>query len=203
MSKLVVGISGCARVGKTTAANVMCDKMNAVGISSEIMSFAQPLKQGLETMGVVKEENHDLYRSLAQYIGTDVLRKHDGDWWVNVMARRIQESDSRIVFIDDVRFPNELRMIETYGGINVFVVGGDRIDLSRALYDHDSEKMSVKQELSARSMIADPHGTFRNSSGASVFILNHTTYEDFVGERMDHVCDLVTENINQSGLTSE
>lgn len=52
-------------------------------------------------------------RDMLQIIGTDIIRKIDPDWHVKKVREKIESmpSTTRIV-IDDVRFPNELALIE-------------------------------------------------------------------------------------------
>jgi hypothetical protein len=59
-------------------------------------------------------------RELLQYIGTDVIRAYHNDWHVEQIAKMI-DNDEKYV-IDDVRFPNEKKMIEELGGTCWFVV---------------------------------------------------------------------------------
>ena len=59
-------------------------------------------------------------REMLQFVGTDLIRKYNTDWHVNKISRMI-ESDKDYVF-DDVRFPNEKRMITSLGGDCWFVV---------------------------------------------------------------------------------
>ena len=158
---IVIAFAGCARCGKTTSAEYTQKYIkNVLYEESKMMSFAGPLKRGLNIMGVDKEKDYDLYRELAQQIGTNYLRTHDNDWWVDLMKRNIaeyfkneNESGKRgIVVIDDVRFQNESFMVnEMSHGINVFVYGGaERIDLDMDVYKHASEYLGVYFEKISR-----------------------------------------------------
>ena len=53
-------------------------------------------------------------REMLQFIGTDLIRKHNNDWHVNKI-KNMMTPDTDYV-IDDVRFPNEKKMIEDMGG---------------------------------------------------------------------------------------
>lgn len=155
----IIAFAGLARVGKTTAAQKIMSLAAGHGYSRiESMSFAEPIKQGLSMMGVTKEEHPEEYRHLAQYIGTDVLRKKDNNWWANVMKRRISAfdqiplkryvepaDDNRLVVIDDVRFENEVEALEDLGATLIWVDPGPivRLNLEDSVYDHFSEKFAV------------------------------------------------------------
>ena len=58
-------------------------------------------------------------RQMLQFIGTDLIRKYNTDWHVNRIRAMIDENKNYV--IDDVRFPNEKRMIEDLGGDCWFV----------------------------------------------------------------------------------
>ena len=166
---IVIAFAGCARSGKTTAAEYTKSFLdNLFGIKSEIMSFAGPLKEGLGIMGVHKDTDYELYRRIAQQVGTDFLRKHNNDWWVDLMESNIQKyfeeenaSGRRgVVVIDDVRFTNESSMVENQSnGFNVFIYGGSgRIDLDAEVYKHASENLGVYFERITRGLETDLDG---------------------------------------------
>lgn len=59
-------------------------------------------------------------RILLQYIGTDIIRAYNNDWHVEQIAKMI-DNDEKYV-IDDVRFPNEKKLIESLGGTCWYIV---------------------------------------------------------------------------------
>jgi hypothetical protein len=56
---------------------------------------------------------------MLQFIGTDYIRKYNKDWHVNKIREMIDENTNYV--IDDVRFPNEKKLIEDLGGDCWFV----------------------------------------------------------------------------------
>jgi hypothetical protein len=58
-------------------------------------------------------------REMLQFIGTDLIRKYNTDWHVNKIREMINPEFDYV--IDDVRFPNEKKMIEELGGDCWFV----------------------------------------------------------------------------------
>lgn len=72
-------------------------------------------------------------REMLQFIGTDLIRKYDMNWHVNKLRAMIDE-DTDYVF-DDVRFPNEKKMIDDLGGECWFVVRPTLENVS----NHESE----------------------------------------------------------------
>lgn len=58
---------------------------------------------------VIKDVRH-----MLQFIGTDLIRKYNTDWHVNRIRAMIDENKNYV--LEDVRFPNEKKMIEDLGG---------------------------------------------------------------------------------------
>lgn len=148
---MIVGLCGLAGSGKSTAAKYLSQKY--------IMSrrpLAYPLKAMLAALpGVdwrtldgskeVKEIPLEMFngktlRHAMQTLGTEWGRHQFGDdFWVNMWTQGIGEMD-RIV-CDDVRFPNEARMIRDKGGILIRIdrqVAGTTINVG-----HASEKIDL------------------------------------------------------------
>ena len=75
---------------------------------------------------IYKEIGHILFtnvRQMLQIIGTDLIRKHNPNWHVEQMIKEIESySDTQLITIDDVRFPNEKNAIENLGGKVFFII---------------------------------------------------------------------------------
>lgn len=62
-------------------------------------------------------------RQMLQVIGTDLIRKYNPNWHVEQMVNEIKSYDgTRLITIDDVRFPNEKEAIEQLGGEVFFII---------------------------------------------------------------------------------
>lgn len=83
-----------------------------------------------ETIGSI---SFNTVRDMLQIIGTDLIRKFNPDWHVNKLKELLVEGHNYC--IDDVRFPNEVNMIKSMGGIVWFVVRPIIDNIS----NHDSE----------------------------------------------------------------
>lgn len=113
-------------------------------LSIETLHFADPLKEIAEIVGFTYDQVHDQNlkgvvddfwkispREFLQMCGTEMFRKvWRDDVWVQLARKRINvlresiandESKQTIVFIPDVRFPNEADMIKNEGGIMIRV----------------------------------------------------------------------------------
>jgi len=62
------------------------------------------------------EPGHMSGREVMQYVGTDIFRKMYSDVWADATVRRIQQDQSEMAIICDLRFPNEVMAIKNAGG---------------------------------------------------------------------------------------
>lgn len=76
----------------------------------------------------------DETRVLLQQWGTTVRRAHDPHYWVDCMAATIATyTPSTCVLIDDVRFPNEARLVTDVGGCLIRLDVAPRVQRQRLL----------------------------------------------------------------------
>lgn len=89
-------------------------------------------------------------RDLLQIVGTNVIRCYNSDWHVNRIKEMIKD-DEKYVF-DDIRFPNEKKLIESMGGICWFIVRPSNInDISH----HESEESLRWQDFGDKIIFND------------------------------------------------
>lgn len=143
----VIGFYGVAQAGKSTAAHMAAEMLRNKGHKVAIRSFAGPLKEGLAEMGIHKDKTPDLYREAAQYMGTEICRSYDDNWWVNQMKHTVDTmGDDTIILIDDCRFANELDYLKSIDATLVFILAGPRFDEDNLMYLHASETIAVAHE---------------------------------------------------------
>lgn len=123
---MIIGFSGAAGAGKTTAANYLIERH-----MFERVRFAGPLKAMIRKLiepygdvdewieGALKEAVHPMLgqtpRHTMQTLGTEWGRNCMGaDFWTNI-ARHHMAAPWDIV-VDDVRFANEVALIRELGG---------------------------------------------------------------------------------------
>lgn len=82
------------------------------------------------------EGNISSVRDLLQFVGTDIIRKHNPNWHVEQLIKNINAVEDGLVVIDDVRFPNERKAVEDLGGTVFYII---RPDLSIPISNHSSE----------------------------------------------------------------
>ena len=92
------------------------------------------------TMELCNGKYIETVRDMLQFIGTDYIRKYNKDWHVNKIKGMIDENNDYV--IDDVRFPNEKKMIEELGGDVWFVTRTTLDNIS----NHESETSITWQQ---------------------------------------------------------
>lgn len=153
-SMQIVGLTGKAGSGKDTAADSLCEALQARGKRTKTMAFADPIRAALAAMGVPTSYIYQRhlkeveipgwgasYRKLSQTLGTEWGRELIGnDFWVRRLADRVVELGMLtrlpdVLVITDVRMQNEADWVKTRLGLLVHVV---RPDLG-TVRDHASE----------------------------------------------------------------
>ena len=127
------------------------DKIIDFTIDENICSIlSEETNISLETTKELCNGKHlDNVRDILQFIGTDYIRKCNKDWHVNKIRQMI-DLDKNYV-IDDVRFPNEKKMIENLGGDCWFVVRPTLDNIS----NHESETSILWGECYNKIIIND------------------------------------------------
>lgn len=177
---MIIGLTGKAGAGKSTAARILSSKM---GFARR--PFAYPIKAMLGALGVprdhldgnaaIKERPSLLFdgrtlRHAMQTLGTEWGRAQFGDdFWVRMWLRGLSELGD--VVADDVRFPNEAAAIKRLGGTIIRIdrqgsgatVGGshasENVDAVRHDYILWNDFAEADLESSLRRILADVEKT--------------------------------------------
>lgn len=133
-----IGFAGQSGAGKTTVAQRL-----AMVRGGRIVSLATPLKNVALTLGWDGKKD-DRGRQYLQKLG-QLVRWYDPDFWVDRALRAIEMNTMNVgpefnVYIDDVRFPNEVQKLRDNGFIIVYLNG-------RGLPDPDAEWRRDESEL--------------------------------------------------------
>ena len=78
-------------------------------------------------------EKFNSFRNALQFIGSDIIRKYNPDWFVNIVRKQI-ENGKRYCF-GDTRFKNEQKLIEEINGECWFIINPNNFQIS----NHESE----------------------------------------------------------------
>lgn len=158
----------------------------------KIISKETGIPYNIVEQELVTKMIHDI-REMLQVVGTDVIRKYNADWHVTKMIEGIESfKKEQIIVIDDVRFPNERKAIESFGGEVFFIINSFNNDVS----NHESEKSLLWRDFDAAHVILN------TKIGKDEFITNFKLhYENdfkqnipnsiFLYENMNYVSELI------------
>lgn len=98
------------RVGKDTSCDYLIKKYGGVKLS-----FAEPLYKILDFAQGVCNFKKEKDRKFLQFIGTEWARTINNNVWVNLMIEKIKAPNDHNIFISDLRFQNEFRVLKDHG----------------------------------------------------------------------------------------
>lgn len=144
-------ISGIARSGKDTLADLMVKKMSGY----VKMAYADALKEHVmenfdltysQMYGDLKEvpdvrykkPNGDCWtpREIMQFIGTDSYRSIDDMYWINKLFERAEAGNYKNIIVTDGRFSNEIIAVKERGGFHI------RIHRNHSIFVNNSSHSS-------------------------------------------------------------
>jgi hypothetical protein len=114
------------RAGKDTSCDYLIQKYGGVKLS-----FAEPLYQILNYAQDVCGFEHSKDRKFLQYIGTEWARTINDDVWVDLLIKKVNGlSNHSNIFVSDLRFKNEFKVLKSLGFICVRIKGkvSDNLD---------------------------------------------------------------------------
>ena len=122
----ILCISGKAQHGKDTSAAIFRDKYTAAGKKVLIIHNADLLKFMCKQLFGWNGEKDDYGRHLLQYVGTDVIRRQEPDFWIEFIKKVADffNGEWDYIIIPDCRFPNEIDYLRggNYDVIHIRVV---------------------------------------------------------------------------------
>lgn len=111
---MIITISGKARAGKDTVAELLKDRLEDKDLNVLILHNADYLKFVAKEYFGWNGEKDERGRTLLQVLGTDVVRRRVPDMWVGTVSKLIKglESVFDVFIVPDCRFENEVGVLE-------------------------------------------------------------------------------------------
>ena len=128
----LIGISGLARSGKDSFYEMAAELLESTNISSKRYAFADCLKEECDELltsninisaFTSNDKEKQVIRPLLVTYGTEIRRKLNPNCWIEKIQSPVKEDISlnKVVFITDVRFPNEQEWVHQLKGESVHV----------------------------------------------------------------------------------
>ena len=113
----IITISGHAQNGKDTVANIIRKNLIERQYDVLVTHYADLLKYICKTFFDWDGNKDEHGRHILQYVGTDIIRKKDPDFWVDFISSVLKFFDNYWdwVIIPDTRFPNEIDKLKSNG----------------------------------------------------------------------------------------
>lgn len=132
----------------------------------------------LRVDGLNAHSRTESIRRALQYLGTDVRRKTDNEYWVKEFHRTVPHAD--FILVTDVRFPNEADSVVEHKGIMLRLEVSPEIILER-IQSRDGLKYSADALNHPSELALDEYDKFDyvisdeyNIDDIVSFIVNHT-----------------------------
>lgn len=167
----VILISGKARNGKDTVAEILEKKLKSDGKTVLTIHYSDILKFICSKYLGWDGKKDEAGRELLQHVGTDIIRAHDPDYLINFVTSVINFFDWDYVIIPDCRLPDEITKIQDKGFDTIHI---------RVTRDSASNKLSKH----AQSHITE---TALDDYPADAYIANDGT----IGELKQKVYELL------------
>ena len=144
----VVCISGKAQHGKDTTALLLKDSLEENSKRVLITHYADLLKYICTKFFDWNGEKDEVGRTLLQYVGTDVIRKQQPDYWVEFITGilKLFKDEWDYVLIPDCRFPNEYETL-VKNGFNTYFI--------RVVRENYISPLSVEQQTHQSEVALD------------------------------------------------
>lgn len=160
----VICISGKARHGKDTLAGILKEHLEDRGYRVLIAHFGDLVKYVCEKFFDWNGEKDEAGRTLLQYVGTDVVRTQEPDFWTSFIKSILTlfNGEWDYVLIPDCRFPNEIECFKN-GDFDASLVRINRPNFNSGL---------TEQQL------AHPSETALDDYKADCYVLNDSSLAD-------------------------
>ncbi len=142
MAKIIT-ISGKARHGKNATADIIKEKLELQNKKVSLIAMADYVKYICKKYYNWDGQKDEQGRAILQHLGTDIVRKKNPNFWVNIVLETINvlEDEFDYFIIPDCRFENEItELCKYFDVLSLKVVReGYKSNLTEEQLKHSSE----------------------------------------------------------------
>lgn len=157
MLKTIITISGLARAGKDTFAELLKEEFVCMGLRPLQINNGDWLKTLAKRLyGEYSEQDKESYRKNLQELGTDIVREVKEDYWIEttINAFKVLTNEIDVGIIADARFKNEITGLHKYFNniddvqfFSIYVRSNRPSCLSEEAKKHKSEQLLEEMSL--------------------------------------------------------
>lgn len=173
MKTKIICISGKARHGKDTAAEIFQKELTKRDKSAIVVHYADLLKFICRTYFNWDGNKDESGRTLLQRVGTEVVREQVPDYWVDFVIGLVKlfPNEWDYIIIPDTRFPNELYKWKEEGYDSIHV----RVQRNNFVSPLTEEQQNHRSEIALDN---EPY---------NILLVNDGTIKDF-SEKISNIC---------------
>ena len=175
-----------------------CGDLNSCPMEADEVRLSTLYGMGYDDETIKDSPYADEVRGLWQRFGTDVMRRQDPEFWVNLALDQLGQQDAERVVFTDVRFPNEAEMIQNLEG--PFFAGGE-LAFSRIR----SSVWRISRSLDNEDPDGHESELYAGTMGEEITIVNDASFEELaeaVGIAVGYALD-TEDSYGQFPLWSE
>jgi len=188
-----IGIAGKAGTGKDTVADGLLDTLKHFNSCAIKIPLAYEVKKmAMAIWGFTNEEVYKTkpphIREKLQWLGTELIRTRDPDFWINQLVKNAKEHQigcgkfPLFVLVPDIRFPNEATYFHQRG--IVVKITRDNPASAQAL---DSRALGHESELSVDLIKDDVVDLLIHNNFPSASALKNETSRAIIGKLLSKV----------------
>jgi hypothetical protein len=139
----IILVSAKAQSGKDFVSQILKSELESEGDNVLITHYADLLKYICKTFFEWNGGKDTEGRTLLQYIGSDIIRKKDPNYWVNfiISILKLFPNEWDYVIIPDTRFPNEIEELKSKFD-DVITLRINRINFDNGLTEEQKNHIS-------------------------------------------------------------
>lgn len=162
---MIIGMVGRARSGKDTFAQLLKEAFkDLTGEEYIFMAYAGVLKENVgESFNLADEQLYGDYKEMPDerypkgddsgyWTGREIMQAYgdfhrsiDPNYWIKKVVDKIEKECYSNVLITDIRYPNELSVINTFSGVSIKIVREDAPEIHGSQHSSETSMDNVSE----------------------------------------------------------
>lgn len=142
---IIIGLTGRARSGKSSAARGLVKAAEAKGLTAKIFELSDYVLADLKADGLIPKSatREDLKDNVGLLVQRGMSRREENpDYWIDALRSDLLTQKPDVAIIPNVRFVNEADLIDSLGGVLIRVKAVIRDGVEYISQDRDPNHVS-------------------------------------------------------------